>query len=137
IQSRERRVGSPEQLTVRIARLGEFREQFRHVVSGIQPRKLPLARAKTPLQLGFGKQVEGIGRFADEDYTDERQQVNSAVKRSLRPPRPLRQSPNLAKILREQRDDAACLAELHHPQNDPPRFLASHAPNTTPSTNDQ
>ena len=102
-----------------------FRVGPRVVVAPNLP-KIALRGTKPPLQPGFGQQVEGVGRFAEEQYANQCEQVKSALERALRPPRSLRQSPDLAEILGKQRRYQARLAELDQPQDNRPSLFSSH-----------
>src|SRR3954471_14723500 len=103
---------------MRIATLGQFREQFSHVVTSVEPRQVALCRPKAPLELGFGQQVEAVGRFAQEHYANERQKVKSALERPLGTAGTFGQSADFGEVFGKLADDAACLAELDDLQND-------------------
>ena len=62
--------------------------------------------AETPLQLRFGQQVQRVGRFAEEHYATQPQQVKGRLERPLGTPGSLGQGPHLAKLPRQQRHHA-------------------------------
>ena len=66
----------------------------------------------------FGQQVQGAGRFVEEHYANDRQEVKSRLERPLGATSPLGQSADLAEPLGEQGRHHACFAELDGPQDD-------------------
>ena len=70
------------------------------------------------LQLGFGQEVEGPGRFAEEDYSTLGQKVKGMFKGAFKPSSALRHSAYLAKFARKQRDDCAGFAELNDAEDE-------------------
>jgi hypothetical protein len=81
-----------EQFRLRITIRGERVEQFSDIHAA-EKRCLAPSDPKPMLETGFRHQVEGIGRFAKDEYLTDRKQVKGGVKSALGPPRPLRQSP--------------------------------------------
>ena len=81
IQREQSLVCCREQFGVRVARVGKFREQLGHVIAGVQTSQIALGRPEPALELAFGQQVQGVGRFAEEHYANQREQVKSALER--------------------------------------------------------
>src|SRR5262249_6984457 len=72
------------------------------------------------------KQVETTGRFAEEDYTADGEQVKGRFKRRLEPPAPLGQSAHLAKLARPEGADPAGLAPVGGAQHQGGGFHGGH-----------
>ena len=125
-QARQGFVGQVEQFRMRVVLVGQLVEQFRDVVAGVQPGQVAAGDAEPPLELGFGQQVEGLGRFAEEDYSTQGQQVKSRLERAFEPLASLRQTLYLAKLAGEQGHHQAAFGELDDPQDDRRGFFGGH-----------
>ena len=109
-----------------VAIVGQPAEQFGDIVAGVETQQLAAGRAKPPQELRLGQQVQGVGRFVEEDYSTEGQQVKSRLEGPLKPSTPFGQSPYLAEFPRKQRHHQTGLAELDGPQHDGGGLFGGH-----------